>query len=269
MRFASASLIAALLCACTAPQTPPSPEPSLAWTPATRVLPRDPFRETGYPTAPVVLRALSRSSSEPTLADFYPLPDGWQRVREGELEVYVLGSRERTRVQLYMDNGRMDEDAVDQLSAAFGDLKKNRVRPLNGRLLAILYLIGQTYERPLILVSGYRAPGGRTRSTSRHALASAADIRVPGVPPEDLAYLIRASFEEVGVGHYPTSKFVHVDVRDASYYWADTSGPGQKQRERPLDLDPRPEAGTDWTLGGTTLPEPLRPVVDSARTMRN
>jgi hypothetical protein len=33
-----------------------------------------------------------------------------------------------------------------------------------------------------------------------------------------------------GVGVYPVSGFVHVDVREHSYFWVDTSGPGRKSR---------------------------------------
>jgi hypothetical protein len=36
----------------------------------------------------------------------------------------------------------------------------------------------------------------------------------------------------VGVGVYPTSQFVHVDVRPRSYFWVDFSGPRMKNRER-------------------------------------
>src|SRR5262249_25624553 len=33
-------------------------------------------------------------------------------------------------------------------------------------------------------------------------------------------------FGFVGVGFYPKSGFVHLDVRDASYFWTDDSAPG-------------------------------------------
>jgi hypothetical protein len=36
----------------------------------------------------------------------------------------------------------------------------------------------------------------------------------------------------VGVGVYPTSQFVHVDIRPRSYFWVDYSGPRMKNRER-------------------------------------
>ena len=41
----------------------------------------------------------------------------------------------------------------------------------------------------------------------------------------------------VGVGVYPTSQFVHVDIRPRSYFWVDFSGPRMKNRERGIRGD--------------------------------
>jgi hypothetical protein len=54
----------------------------------------------------------------------------------------------------------------------------------------------------------------------------AVDIVVPGVPNDEVAGYAR-EFGRVGVGHYPVSGFVHLDVRDRSFFWRDPSGPGQ------------------------------------------
>ena len=35
-----------------------------------------------------------------------------------------------------------------------------------------------------------------------------------------------------GVGVYPASQFVHVDIRPRSYFWVDASGPHMRNRER-------------------------------------
>ena len=45
-----------------------------------------------------------------------------------------------------------------------------------------------------------------------------------------VAYLRELGF--VGVGFYPESSFVHLDVRDASYFWIDDSAPGEPTRLR-------------------------------------
>ncbi|MFK5065634.1 hypothetical protein, partial [Klebsiella pneumoniae] len=40
-----------------------------------------------------------------------------------------------------------------------------------------------------------------------------------------------------GVGVYPASGFVHVDVRERSYFWLDSSAPGKRNRERGVHSD--------------------------------
>ena len=54
---------------------------------------------------------------------------------------------------------------------------------------------------------------------------------VPGVADEEVARFVR-EMGFVGVGVYPTSQFVHVDIRPRSYFWVDFSGPRMKNRER-------------------------------------
>lgn len=72
------------------------------------------------------------------------------------------------------------------------------------------------------IVCGYRTPESneylRTRSSntgvaknSQHTLAKAIDIRIPGVRTRKLRD-IALSLQAGGVGYYPISKFVHVDV---------------------------------------------------------
>lgn len=165
------------------------------------------------------------------------------------LELYGVNTRERLRVELFRPDGRMNEAAVPELMHALRDHRTEEERSPNLRLLVILYAIGQHYGRPLQLVSGYRHPKRARQQTSRHASAHAADITVEGVDPAELAEWVRGTFESVGVGYYPVSGFVHVDVRDSSYYWLDRSGPGEPQRNQAVPLEPMPPAGSDWTVG--------------------
>jgi hypothetical protein len=62
------------------------------------------------------------------------------------------------------------------------------------------------------------------------------DIVVPGTPDDEVAKFAR-ELGFVGVGIYPTSGFVHVDVRDRSYFWVDASAPGHRNRERGILRD--------------------------------
>jgi hypothetical protein len=57
----------------------------------------------------------------------------------------------------------------------------------------------------------------------------ACDFRVEGIKTTELRDYLRKTFEKVGVGYYPNSTFVHLDVRkDRSAFWIDYSGPGER-----------------------------------------
>jgi hypothetical protein len=55
------------------------------------------------------------------------------------------------------------------------------------------------------------------------------------VSNEELAAYVR-QFGFVGVGVYPKSGFVHLDVRDASFFWLDYSLPNERCRPEPTLL---------------------------------
>ena len=74
------------------------------------------------------------------------------------------------------------------------------------------------------IVSGWRPT---ERASSRHHHGRAIDLRVRGVSREALRDFAR-SLDETGVGYYPNSVFVHVDVRERRAYWVDRSGPGEE-----------------------------------------
>jgi uncharacterized protein YcbK (DUF882 family) len=102
--------------------------------------------------------------------------------------------------------------------------------PIDARELSLVYRIEVHFGVPEVkVVSGYRVP--RAGSHSNHGKGRAMDIIVPGVPDEEVARFAR-EIGFVGVGVYPTSQFVHVDVRPHSYFWVDYSGPHMRNRER-------------------------------------
>jgi len=96
---------------------------------------------------------------------------------------------------------------------------------LNPELLVRLQQLAARFpDRPIEVVSGLRA---RARAGSRHRSGDALDVRIEGVDNEELSSFAR-TLEATGVGYYPNSTFVHVDVRAASAYWVDRSGPGEQ-----------------------------------------
>ena len=94
------------------------------------------------------------------------------------------------------------------------------------RTLKLVYAAALHFNAPYVtLISGVR----KDRGGSRHSHGLAADIVLPGVADEDLAAFFRAQ-GFCGVGTYPHSGFVHIDTRDHSYFWIDSSRPNQHGR---------------------------------------
>jgi hypothetical protein len=119
------------------------------------------------------------------------------------------------------------------------------VRVLHPRLVQLLQTLSEHYPGESIeIVSGYRPTDG----DSRHAHARALDLRIRHVTNEDLRDFAR-TLPNVGVGYYPNSIFVHLDVRDPDEgraTWTDFSGPGETPRYGhwpPTDEDIQSEVG--------------------------
>ncbi len=93
---------------------------------------------------------------------------------------------------------------------------------MHARLFDLLYVLTRKLEttKPIEVVSGYRsqatnawlaAHSDQVVQNSLHTVGMAVDFRLPG---RNLADLYRAALNlrAGGVGYYPVSNFVHVDV---------------------------------------------------------
>lgn len=144
--------------------------------------------------------------------------------RKGHVE--LIGHTQRFRGSVYDAKGRMlpaAERGVAQVLGATG----SRPSP-DKRLIRLLVQISDRFGgRPLRIVSGYRTTS--YFEDSRHKVSRAVDFSIPGVPNEALRDYLR-TLPNVGVGYYPNSSFVHLDVRDHTAYWVDYSGPGEAPR---------------------------------------
>jgi hypothetical protein len=97
-------------------------------------------------------------------------------------------------------------------------------------LLELVYQTMRHFDAAEVeLVSGFRDG----RATSRHSQGRAIDFTVPGVSMSALAEYVR-TLGFVGVGIYPRSGFVHLDVRAESYFWVDYSRSGRRGRIRQI-----------------------------------
>lgn len=102
--------------------------------------------------------------------------------------------------------------------------------PMNPRLVRLIYQTGRHWPGHRIdVVSGYRNPTVAKNPHSPHMKGLACDFRIEGVKDTELRDYLRRTFDKVGVGYYPNSSFVHLDVRkDRSAFWIDYSGPGER-----------------------------------------
>ena len=125
-------------------------------------------------------------------------------------------------------NQIIDPVGLRKINDLFRDWRSKFSMRIHRRLIWHLYTVGQHYDASIDVVSGFRK---EERKTSRHKQGRAVDFRIKGVKPKELWEFCKR-FHPVGVGYYPTSRFIHLDVRDRTHYWIDDSGPGEKPRYR-------------------------------------
>lgn len=102
---------------------------------------------------------------------------------------------------------------------------------IDARLVRLIAHISDKFGgRELRIVSGYRTQS--FVAASKHKAGRALDFSIPGVPNEALRDYLR-TLDNVGVGYYPNSSFVHLDVRGYNAYWVDYAGPGEAPKKSP------------------------------------
>jgi uncharacterized protein YcbK (DUF882 family) len=143
--------------------------------------------------------------------------------------LYHVNHRETLRLRLADDRGKPVRGLQGQMNRFLRCHYTNKQHAMNPRLTRLLYEIGQHYAgRRIEVVSGYRHPKFAKNPHSPHKQGLACDMRVSGVKNTELRDYFRERFKNVGVGYYPNSSFVHLDVRrGASAFWIDYSGPGE------------------------------------------
>ncbi len=147
-------------------------------------------------------------------------------LRAPPLRLHHVHSGEDVTVRLFDARGAIRPAALATLRRFLTDPRTGIDHPIHWRLATLLVAIAAHFPGArLQVVSGFRARSRHTRA-SRHTRGRAVDFRVPGVDNRRLVTLLRRSFRGVGVGYYPNSTFVHLDVRERDALWIDYSGPG-------------------------------------------
>lgn len=158
------------------------------------------------------------------LAAALPLPAA-AGVRQFEAE-RQLGFRnlhtEETLDLTYWAEGDFLPESLAEINHILRDHRTNEVAAIDTQLLDLLYRVRAALgtTRPFEIISGYRSPTSNqklaenTSGVAKHSLhleGKAIDVRIPGI---SLADLRRAGLDlrGGGVGYYPDSNFVHLDV---------------------------------------------------------
>jgi uncharacterized protein YcbK (DUF882 family) len=138
------------------------------------------------------------------------------------LRMFHTHTGERIDV-VYRQGNSYIPDAIARLNEFLRDHRTGAVHPYDPRLFDLLSTLEQTLGRPaaeIDVICGYRTPwsNGFLRQHSAgvalhslHMEAEAIDIRIPGTS----TWAVRNAALALhlgGVGYYPLSDFVHVDV---------------------------------------------------------
>jgi LysM repeat protein len=121
-------------------------------------------------------------------------------------------------------SGRVLPKARESIERMFASWRTGKRHPIDPKLIQLVVKVSDTFGgRPIRVVSGYRERSYAVES--KHRVGRALDFSIPGVPNAALRDYLR-TLGPVGVGFYPNSTHVHLDVREKKTYWVDSSTPG-------------------------------------------
>ena len=146
---------------------------------------------------------------------------------ERTLSFYNLHTGESLKTAYWVEGEYIPESLTD-INHLMRDFRKNEIKPIDLNLLNLLNAITLQLgtSKPIQLVSGYRSPAtnallhAHSSGVAKHSLhmeAKAADIRIPGHDLREL-HKVAMAMQGGGVGYYPHSDFVHVDVGRVRYW---------------------------------------------------
>ncbi len=149
--------------------------------------------------------------------------------------------------------GHVLPDGQKHLDRLLASDASGEARGIDARLFPLLAQTSDHFGgRTIQVVSGFRpASTNRYSTRSHHNVGEAVDFSLDGVPNDVLRDYLH-TLSRVGVGFYPNSTFVHLDVRSVTTHWVDESGPGEAPRYSSVVA---PEART----ATASRPPPARP----------
>ncbi len=183
----------------------------------------------------------SGANSRPSARPRQPDSTGPYARRPRQYGHVVLESRTgRWRGVAVRPDGSVPPSARDGFERSLASWRTGKTERIHGRLIRMVTRVSDHFGgRPIEIVSGFRPPRKEQYTLrSKHNIGRAVDFRIRGVPNSVIRDFCR-TLPNVGVGYYPNSTFVHLDIRECSAYWVDFSGPGEAPRyAKPSGKDP-------------------------------
>jgi len=143
------------------------------------------------------------------------------------LSLYSPSTREHLDT-VYWEKGRYIGEALNDINYIMRDRWTGEIKKIDTSLLDLLYSLARNLKvgRPFHIVCGYRSPETNARlrkhdkgvaKNSFHIQGKAIDIRLRGC---ELSVLKRkaVNLKAGGVGYYPQSKYLHIDVGPIRYW---------------------------------------------------
>jgi uncharacterized protein YcbK (DUF882 family) len=141
------------------------------------------------------------------------------------MPVVARGTDRRTVALLLLrHDGQLDARQAEVLETLMRCRKTGRSHEVSPGLVMILADLAEAFPgRSIELVSGNRAPGDGAPN-SKHFHGHAVDIRIPGVPLEQVRDYLWRTHTSIGLGYYPRQGFIHIDYRpgDPDIAWTAT-----------------------------------------------
>ena len=150
----------------------------------------------------------------------------------GKLHLVFPGLNDEVDVNIYNADGSYNLAALEEASHVLRCRRTETEKPMDPQLLMLLSHVYDHFGgKPLEVVSGYR---NQRKQSSNHFKGTATDIRIAGVPPKKIREFAETlDGGGMGIGIYPRSGFVHIDVRPPpSYRWVDYSPPNSNASEK-------------------------------------
>jgi uncharacterized protein YcbK (DUF882 family) len=158
-----------------------------------------------------------------------PVVAGMYKLQPPERALALLNTHTGESLRtVYWLKGDYLTDALSAVDYVLRDHRTDEVRTIDLQLLDLLHAICEELEvyQPFHIISGYRSPAtnaflrSQSRRVAEHSLhmdGKAVDFRLP----EYSAATVRSvatTLQAGGVGYYPRSDFVHLDVGPIRYW---------------------------------------------------